>query len=78
LKTLRLKVFSFQQVFFNVLVAAITFYGIMHHFATVFFIFSWGYIALAIALSLLRLITGRRSKTLEDFEPAPDDIEFTD
>lgn len=78
LKTLRLKVFSFQQVFFIVLIAAITFYGIMHHFAAVFFIFSWGYITVAITLSLIRLITGRRSKTLEDFDPAPDDIEFMD
>lgn len=78
LKTLRLKVFSFQQVFFIVLVAVVIFYGIMYHFATVFFIFSWGYIALAMTLSLIRLISGKRSKTLEDFEPAPDDIEFTD
>lgn len=77
-KTLRLKVFSFQQVFLIVLVAAVIFYGIMHHFSTVFFIFSWGYIFVAMALSLIRLISGKRAKGLEDFDPAPDDIEFTD
>ena len=77
-KTLHLKVFSFQQVFLIVLVAAIIFYGVMHHFPIVFFIFSWGYIAVAVVLSFIRLISGKRAKSLEDFDPAPDDIEFTD
>jgi len=69
LKTLRLRVASFQLVIAVVLTAAIIFYGILHHFAPVFFLISWGYIFLALTLSTIRLIYGKKSKTLEDFEP---------
>lgn len=78
LKTLRLKVASFQQVFFIVLIAVVIFYGVLHHFALVFFAVSWIYIFAALTLSLIRLVTGKRSKTLEDFDPEPDDLEFID
>lgn len=73
LKTLHIRVASFQVVFMTVLGAALIFYGLISHFALVFFILSWGYILLAWTLSIIRLISGRKSKTLEDFEPDPDD-----
>lgn len=73
LKTLRLRVRSFRLVFLTVVTAVVIFYGIMHHFAVVFFIFSWIYVILALILSLIRILSGKRSKTLEDFEPEPDD-----
>lgn len=77
LKTLRLRVRSFRLVFLTVVTAVVIFYGIMHHFAVVFFIFSWFYVILALMLSLIRILSGKRSKTLEDFEPEPeDDIEW--
>lgn len=77
LKSLQLRVSSFRLVFLTVLTAVIIFYGIMHHFAVVFFIFSWFYIGVALTLSLIRILSGKRSKTLEDFEPEPEeDLEW--
>lgn len=76
LKSLNLRVASFQVVFITVLAAVIIFYGILHHFAVIFFLVSWLYIIIAWILSLIRLITGNKSKTLEDFEPEPDDLDW--
>lgn len=73
LKTLRFRVGSFQAVFLSVIIAVIIFYGILHHFAISLFIICWGYILLASVLSFVRMTTGRRSKTLEDFEPEPEE-----
>jgi CDP-diacylglycerol---serine O-phosphatidyltransferase len=73
LKSLQIRVKSFQIVFFTVLVAVFIFYGILHHFPVVFFVMSWLYILIALTLSIIRLISGKKSKTLEDFEPEPDD-----
>ncbi|MFQ5730012.1 MAG: CDP-alcohol phosphatidyltransferase family protein [Waddliaceae bacterium] len=78
LKSLRLRVASFRLVFLTVITAVIIFYGVLHHFAVEFFFFSWAYIVLALILSLIRIISGKRSKTLEDFEPEPDDMEWGD
>lgn len=76
LKALHIRVSSFQQVFFIVLFAVFgVFYGLMHHFSLVFVIISWAYIVIAWILSIIRVITGRKSKTLEDFEPEPDEDE---
>ncbi len=74
-KTFQIRVSSFQVIFFTVLAAVLIFYGIFNHFAVVFFGMTWSYIVLAWTLSLIRLISGKRSKTLEDFEPEPDDLE---
>jgi CDP-diacylglycerol--serine O-phosphatidyltransferase len=30
---------------------------------------TWGYIVLGVILSVIRMIAGKKSKTLEDFEP---------
>lgn len=80
MKALRIRVASFQQVFFIVLFTVfIVFYGLMQHFSVFFVVIAWGYIVIAWILSIIRLITGRKSKTLEDFEPAPeDDLEEED
>jgi CDP-diacylglycerol--serine O-phosphatidyltransferase len=72
-KTLHIRVRSFQMVFLTVVSAVVLFYGILHYFALLFLICSWGYILVAAILSLIRLISGKKSKTLEDFEPEPDD-----
>lgn len=76
LKTLRIKVGSFKLVFTITLTAVIIFYGLLHHFAVVFFFASWIYIIVAWVLSITRLIAGKRLKTLEDFEPDPEDDEL--
>jgi CDP-diacylglycerol--serine O-phosphatidyltransferase len=75
IKTFQIRVGSFQVVFLTVMAAVVIFYGIFHHFAVVFFCLTWLYILLAWILSFIRLISGKRSKTLEDFEPEPDDLD---
>lgn len=73
LKTLHIRVKSFQVVFFTVMGAVVLFYGILHHFPLIFFLISWGYVIIAWILSIARVIAGRRAKALEDFEPEPED-----
>lgn len=73
LKTLNIRVKSFQIVFITVLVAILIFYGILHHFPAVFFAISWAYLFIAWTLSIVRMISGKKLKTLEDFEPEPED-----
>lgn len=76
LKSLHIRVSSFQMVFLTVLSAVIIFFGVLHHFALVLFMLSWLYLIIAWTLSIIRMISGRKSKTLEDFEPEPDDLDF--
>lgn len=73
LKTLHIRVASFQVVFLTVVGAVVIFYGLLHHFAAIFAASAWGYLIVAWILSLIRVISGRKSKTLEDFEPEPED-----
>lgn len=73
LKTLHIRVASFQIVFLTVVTAVFIFYGLLHHFPVVFFVLSWGYMIAAWILSIIRMIRGRESKALEDFDPEPDD-----
>lgn len=75
LSTLRIRVASFQSVFLSALSAVFIFYGIFHHFALVFAFVSWLYIVIAWTLSIIRLISGKKSQTLVDFEPEADEFE---
>jgi CDP-diacylglycerol--serine O-phosphatidyltransferase len=72
-KALNLKVTSFKIVFYTVILAVIFFYGILNHFPVTFFALSWAYVVVAWIFSILRVIAGRRTKALEDYEPEPDD-----
>lgn len=74
-KNLKIRIKSFQAVCIIVLSAVFIFYGILHYFSLMFMVLSWGYIFTAWTLSLIRLIAGRKSKTLEDFEPEPDELD---
>ena len=76
LKNLHIRVKSFQVVFLTVLTAVMIFYGVLNHFPVVFFVISWAYLFIAAILSIIRLISGKKSKTLEDFEPEPDDLDI--
>jgi CDP-diacylglycerol--serine O-phosphatidyltransferase len=71
-KQLHIRVASFQVVFMTVMLAVAIFYGLLHHFVSVFFALSWLYILIAWVLSIIRVLSGKRLKTLEDFEPEPD------
>lgn len=75
LKTLHIRVSSFQKVLFTVVAAVFLFYGILNFFPLTFLIVSWAYVLIAATLSVARVIAGRRSKALEDFEPEPDSEE---
>lgn len=71
-KTLRIPVASFEVVFLTVLSTVLLFYGLINHFAVLFFVIAWGYLIIAWTLSIIRLIAGKKSKTLEEFEPDND------
>ncbi len=73
LKMLRLRVPSFFMAFLTVIFAVFTLYGILYFFPIILAFSSWLYIFIALILSLIRFIAGKKSKTLEEFEPEPDD-----
>lgn len=75
IKTLEIRVASFRIVFLTVLGAVLIFYGILHYFALVFMVLSWSYVFIAWAIAIIRKIAGRKSKTLEEFEPEPDELD---
>ncbi len=75
LKVLHFKIPSFHLAFLTVVVAVFVLYGILYFFAEMLALFSWSYIVLSLILSFIRLIAGKKSKTLEEFEPEPDDFD---
>jgi len=75
LKVLHFRIPSFHLVFLTVVIAILFLYGILYFFPLVLAGLSWGYVALALVLSIIRLIAGKKSKTLEDFEPESDDFD---
>lgn len=74
-KNLEIRVSNFTKVFLLVAAAVFILVGILQYFAVVFVVLAWSYIIIAWTLSIIRLIAGKKSKTLEDFEPEPDDLE---
>ncbi len=75
LKLLNLRIPSFHLAFLVVVGAVFVLYGILYFFAEILALLSWSYVLLSLSLSLIRLIMGKKSKTLEDFEPEPDDFD---
>ncbi len=75
LKTLKVNVTSFYLVFATVVVAIFLLYGIINHFSLVLFIVSWGYLLLGCVLTLIRLCSGKKSKTLKDYDPDSNELE---
>jgi CDP-diacylglycerol--serine O-phosphatidyltransferase len=75
LKTLHFRVKSFQLVLMVVILAIFILYGMLHFFPIMLMVISWGYIILGWILSIIRFIVGKKSKTLEDFEPEDDENE---
>jgi len=72
-KFLHIRVHSFHLVFFVVLFAFFLLYGLLYFFPYTLFVTTWLYILLAWTLVLIRMIAGKKSKTLEDFEPDDED-----
>jgi CDP-diacylglycerol---serine O-phosphatidyltransferase len=75
LKVLHFPVPSFHLAFLTVISAIFILYGILYFFAEMSMFLSWAYVIAALILSFIRLIVGKKSKTLEEFEPEPDDFE---
>ncbi|MES2198902.1 MAG: CDP-alcohol phosphatidyltransferase family protein [Chlamydiota bacterium] len=73
LKVLNFRVASFHLVFFTAILALFILYGIFYFFPLILALMSWGYVILGCVLSIIRLIAGKKSKTLEDFEPDEDE-----
>ena len=75
MKMLHFRIPSFHLAFLMVATAVFILYGILYFFALILALSAWVYIAVALTLSIIRLIAGKKSKTLEEFEPEPDDFE---
>ncbi len=73
IKALHFRVPSFQLIFLTVILAIFMLYGILYFLAITLATVVWGYIILGWVLSIIRLIAGKKSKTLEDFEPEQED-----
>ena len=68
-KMLHIRIPSFHLVLWTVVVTLFLLYGILHFLPLVMVVSTWSYVVLAWILSIIRLIAGKKSKTLEDFEP---------
>ncbi len=73
LKMLHFKIPSFHLAFLMVVIAVFVLYGILYFFALILAIAAWAYVAVSLCLSFIRMIMGKKSKTLEEFEPEPDE-----
>ena len=73
LKVLHFRVPSFHLAFLTVVMAVLFLYGILYFFAIVFAVIAWLYVIISLILSLIRVIAGKKSKTLEEFEPEPEE-----
>ena len=72
IKSLHIRVPSFHLVLFTVLLAIFILYGVFHYLPIVLLIGSLGYILSGCILTIIRLIAGKKSNTLVDFEPDND------
>ena len=75
LKTFRVRLPSFHLIFLTVLLAIFILYGIFYYLPIVLLVGSFGYILTGCALTIIRLIAGKKSKTLVDFEPETEEKE---
>ncbi len=75
MKVLRFRIPSFHLAFLTVIVAVLFLYGILYCFPLILAAISWIYIVLALILAFIRLLAGKKSKTLEEFEPEPEDFD---
>ncbi|NGX50424.1 MAG: hypothetical protein K1060chlam2_00270 [Chlamydiae bacterium] len=78
LKSLHVPVPSFPLIFFTVIIALFILYGIFYFLPLVLLVCSLGYILVGCTLTLIRIIAGKKSKTLVDFEPDDDPDEDKD
>ena len=75
LKTLHFRLPFFHLILCTVLLAIFVLYGIFYYLPLVFLIASLGYILLGCTLTIIRLIAGKKSKRLVDFEIDDKEVE---
>lgn len=68
-KVLHFRVQSFYLVFFTVIIALFVLYGVLYFFPFTIAVFAWSYVLIGWIIAIIRLIAGKKSKTLEEFEP---------
>lgn len=76
LKTLHIRVNSFQVVLFTAIVSVIILACALQHFPLVFAGIAWAYFFISTALSVVRYLLGNRLKALSDFDPGADEEEI--
>ncbi|HAZ16089.1 MAG: CDP-diacylglycerol--serine O-phosphatidyltransferase [Chlamydiae bacterium GWC2_50_10] len=72
-KALHFRLASTELVLSAVVIAIVILYGSLYFFSLILGSVMWSYIILGWILSIIRLIAGKKSKTLEDFEPDQED-----
>ncbi len=78
LKTFHVCVPPFHFIFLGAIATILLLYGILNYFSLVLLIVSVGYILIGCILTTIRIIAGKKSKTLIDFEPYRDDQDSRD
>lgn len=68
-KLLNVRVKTFSLAVMSAIASLGLLYGLLHSIEIVALLLTWGYIILALVLGLARQIAGRRSATLQEFEP---------
>lgn len=72
-KALHFRVPSFQLVFITVVLAIFLLYGGLYFFPITLTVATWGYVIIGWTIAVIRAIAGKKSKTLEDYEPEDDE-----
>lgn len=72
-KALNIRLPTFQLVLFTVVIAVFGIYGVLYFLPVMLAVVSWSYLLIAWVLSIIRVIAGKKSKTLEDYEPDQED-----
>ena len=75
LKALHFRLPSLQLMLIITVLAIFLLYGILYFLPLALTAIAWGYIILGLVLSTIRWIVGKKSKTLEDFEPEDEDVD---
>jgi CDP-diacylglycerol--serine O-phosphatidyltransferase len=75
LRALQWRISSFNLVLICAVTTVLSLYGLLHHFPFTLAFLAWTYVTIAWILACIRLVAGRQSKTLEDFEPEPEELD---
>ena len=73
LKVLHFRIHSFKLIAFTVFAVLFVLYGVLFFFPLLLALLFWGYFVVALILSTNRMIAGKRSKPLAEYEPEEED-----